>query len=140
MCQMSICNLGSELDSDASDGQNTVGNPMGGLFGRKHCPPRPYTGGQTLSFCQPHDLGPISSIPYAPGIPSSTNCQTYQITRLFTDFVSFGRLPRVVVVHCQLILTYQRIQRRGIYHDSLFTNILELRFLLLSLRKRQCLL
>jgi hypothetical protein len=66
--------------------------------------PGPYTsGGQTLSYCQPHDLGPISSILYAPGIPSSTNYQTYQNTRLF-NFVSFGRLPQVVVVHCQLIL------------------------------------
>jgi len=48
--------------------------------------PGVYTsGGQTLSYSQPAEsLGPISTIPYTPRIPSSSNCQTYQSSEIFT--------------------------------------------------------
>ena len=54
--------------------------------------PGVYTSGtQTLSYAQPAEsLGPISSIPYTPRIPSSSNCQSYQSTQLFTDFASLA--------------------------------------------------
>ncbi len=54
--------------------------------------PGVYTSGvQTLSYAQPAEsLGPISSVPYTPRIPSSSNCQTYQSTQLFTDFASLA--------------------------------------------------
>jgi len=55
--------------------------------------PGVYTsGGQTLSYAQPAEsLGPITSIPYTPRIPSSSNCQSYQSSQLFTDFLSLAR-------------------------------------------------
>jgi hypothetical protein len=47
--------------------------------------------GQTLSYAQPPEsLGPITSIPYTARIPASSNCQTYQSTALYTDFLSLG--------------------------------------------------
>lgn len=54
--------------------------------------PGEYTSGsQTLSYAQPAEsLGPITSIPYTPRIPSSSNCQTYQSAKLFTDFASLA--------------------------------------------------
>lgn len=54
--------------------------------------PGVYTsGGQTLSYSQPAEsLGAISSIPYTPRTPSSSNCQTYQSAQLFTDFASLA--------------------------------------------------
>lgn len=49
------------------------------------------SGGQTLSYAQPPEsLGPIASIPYTPVIPSSSNCQTYQSSQLYTDFASLA--------------------------------------------------
>jgi len=54
--------------------------------------PGEYTsGGKTLSYSQPAEsLGPITSIPYTPVIPSSSNCQTYQSSQLYTDFASLA--------------------------------------------------
>jgi len=54
--------------------------------------PGVYTsGGQTLSYSQPAEsLGPITSIPYTPRIPASSNCQTYQSSALYTDFVDLA--------------------------------------------------
>jgi hypothetical protein len=41
--------------------------------------------GQTLSYAQPPEsLGAISTMPYTPRIPSSSNCQTFQSAALFT--------------------------------------------------------
>jgi hypothetical protein len=54
--------------------------------------PGVYTsGGQTLSYAQPAEsLGAITSIPYTPRTPSSSNCQTYQSSQLFTDFATLA--------------------------------------------------
>lgn len=54
--------------------------------------PGVYTsGGQTLSYAQPPEsLGPITSIPYTPVIPSSSNCQTYQSSAIYTDFANLA--------------------------------------------------
>jgi hypothetical protein len=54
--------------------------------------PGVYTsGGQTLSYSQPAEsLGPITSIPYTPRIPSSSNCQTYQSSAIYTDFLNLA--------------------------------------------------
>jgi len=54
--------------------------------------PGVYTsGGQTLSYAQPPEsLGPITSIPYTPVVPSSSNCQTYQSTAIYTDFANLA--------------------------------------------------
>jgi hypothetical protein len=54
--------------------------------------PGVYTsGGQTLSYAQPAEsLGAITSIPYTPRIPASSNCQTYQSSALFTDFLNLA--------------------------------------------------
>jgi len=47
--------------------------------------PGVYTsGGQTLSYSQPAEsLGPITTIPYTPRVPASSNCQTFQSSDLF---------------------------------------------------------
>jgi len=53
--------------------------------------PGVYTsGGQTLSYSQPAETVSIGSLPYTPRIPSSSNCQTYQSTQIFTDFASLA--------------------------------------------------
>jgi len=54
--------------------------------------PGEYTSGsQTLSYAQPAEsLGPITSIPYTPRTPASSNCQTYTSSQLFTDFASLA--------------------------------------------------
>ena len=54
--------------------------------------PGVYTsGGQTLSYAQPAEsLGPITTVPYTPVIPSSSNCQTYQSSALYTDFANLA--------------------------------------------------
>lgn len=54
--------------------------------------PGVYTsGGQTLSYSQPAEsLGPITTVPYTPVIPSSSNCQTYQSSALYTDFANLA--------------------------------------------------
>ncbi|OCH86473.1 hypothetical protein OBBRIDRAFT_737958 [Obba rivulosa] len=41
------------------------------------------SGGQTLTWSQP-DVGPVTSVPYTPIAPSSSNCRTYASTDLFT--------------------------------------------------------
>jgi hypothetical protein len=44
--------------------------------------------GQTLTYTQPAEsLGPITTVPYPPAVPSSSNCQTYQSTDLYTDIL-----------------------------------------------------
>ena len=50
--------------------------------------PGVYTsGGQTLSYSQPAEsLGPITTVPYTPRIPASSNCKTYQSSAIYTDF------------------------------------------------------
>jgi len=57
--------------------------------------PGVYTsGGQTLSYSQPAEsLGPITTVPYTPRIPASSNCQTYSSAALFTDFASLAPSP-----------------------------------------------
>jgi hypothetical protein len=57
--------------------------------------PGVYTsGGQTLSYAQPAEsLGPITSVPYTPRIPASSNCQTYASSSLFTDFATLAPSP-----------------------------------------------
>jgi hypothetical protein len=54
--------------------------------------PGEYTSGsQTLSYAQPAEsLGPITTVPYTPRVPASSNCQTYQSTQIFTDFASLA--------------------------------------------------
>jgi len=54
--------------------------------------PGVYTsGGQTLSYAQPPEsLGAITSMPYTAVIPSSSNCQTYQSTAIYTDFANLA--------------------------------------------------
>ena len=45
--------------------------------------------GQTLTYTQPDEsLGPITTVPYTPTVPSSSNCQTFQSTDLYTDTIS----------------------------------------------------
>jgi len=40
--------------------------------------------GQTLTYTQPPEsLGPITTVPYTPTVPASSNCQTYQSSDLF---------------------------------------------------------
>jgi hypothetical protein len=56
--------------------------------------PGEYTsGGQTLSYAQPAETVSIGTLPYTPRIPSSSNCQTYQSSALFTDFASLAASP-----------------------------------------------
>jgi len=74
---------------------NMPGTPKNGTF--EVCDsdlmdvPGVYTsGGQTLSYSQPAEsLGPITTIPYTPRIPASSNCQTYQSTDLFKVTTGF---------------------------------------------------
>jgi hypothetical protein len=50
--------------------------------------------GQTSSYAQPAEsLGPITTVPYTPRIPSSSNCQTFASSALFTDFASLAPSP-----------------------------------------------
>jgi hypothetical protein len=45
--------------------------------------------GQTLTYSQPPEsLGAITTVPYTPTIPASSNCQTYQSSDLYTATVS----------------------------------------------------
>jgi hypothetical protein len=47
--------------------------------------------GQTSSYAQPAEsLGAITSIPYTPRIPASSNCQTYQSSAIYTDFLNLA--------------------------------------------------
>ncbi|KAI0351812.1 hypothetical protein OH77DRAFT_1429402 [Trametes cingulata] len=58
--------------------------------GENQDPPGIYTSnGQVVTYTQPPEsLGPISSMPYDPKIPSSSNCVQMQSAALFTDLVS----------------------------------------------------
>lgn len=45
--------------------------------------------GQTSSYAQPPEsLGAITSIPYTPRIPASSNCVTYQSSALYTELLA----------------------------------------------------
>jgi len=45
--------------------------------------------GQTITYSQPAEsLGAITSVPYTPTVPSSSNCQTYQSSDLFSALAS----------------------------------------------------
>ena len=57
--------------------------------------PGEYTvNGQTSSYAQPPEsLGPITTVPYTPVVPSSSNCQTYQSSAIYTDFASLLASP-----------------------------------------------
>jgi hypothetical protein len=47
--------------------------------------------GQTLTYTQPPEsLGPITTVPYQPRVPASSNCVTYQSSALYTDFLSLA--------------------------------------------------
>jgi hypothetical protein len=49
-------------------------------------PPGLYTGsnGQTMTYFQPPEsLGPITTVPYTPRVPASSNCVTYHSTDLY---------------------------------------------------------
>ena len=47
------------------------------------------TNGQTTMYTQPDEsLGPITTVPYTPSIPSSSNCQTYQSSDLYSATIS----------------------------------------------------
>ncbi|KAI0317524.1 hypothetical protein OF83DRAFT_1083534 [Amylostereum chailletii] len=47
--------------------------------------------GQTLSYSQPDEtLGPITTVPYQPRVPASSNCVTTASAALFTDLTSVG--------------------------------------------------
>ena len=86
-CQHTLDRIGLEY--------NMPGNPTNGTF--EVCDsdlmdvPGVYTlNGQTLSYSQPDEsLGPITTIPYTPRIPSSSNCQTYQSTDVFKATTGF---------------------------------------------------
>jgi len=81
MCQNTLDRLGAAY--------NMPNNAQNGVF--EVCDadlmdvPGIYTSnGQTLSYSQPAEsLGPITTIPYTPRVPSSSNCQTFQSTDLF---------------------------------------------------------
>ena len=44
--------------------------------------------GQTSSYAQPAESIPITSVPYTPTIPASSNCVTYQSSAIFSSFAS----------------------------------------------------
>jgi len=69
---------------------NAPNNAKNGTFevcdGQDMTPPGLYTGsnGATMTYLQPPEsLGPITSVPYTPVVPSSSNCVTYQSTELY---------------------------------------------------------
>jgi hypothetical protein len=49
-------------------------------------PPGIYTSnGQTMTYYQPAEsLGPITTVPYTPVVPASSNCVTYQSAQLYS--------------------------------------------------------
>ncbi|KAI0649575.1 hypothetical protein C8Q79DRAFT_903264 [Trametes meyenii] len=53
-------------------------------------PPGIYTSnGQVMTYTQPPEsLGPISTMPYDPKVPASSNCVTFQSSALFTDLAA----------------------------------------------------
>ncbi|KAF7776582.1 hypothetical protein Agabi119p4_4975 [Agaricus bisporus var. burnettii] len=45
--------------------------------------------GATLTYAQPAEsLGPITTVPYTPVVPSSSNCVTYTSAQIYTDLVA----------------------------------------------------
>jgi hypothetical protein len=44
--------------------------------------------GVTSSYAQPAESVPITSVPYTPSIPASSNCVTYQSSAIFSSFAS----------------------------------------------------
>lgn len=44
--------------------------------------------GVTSSYAQPAESVPITSVPYSPSIPASSNCVTYQSSAIFSSFAS----------------------------------------------------
>jgi len=44
--------------------------------------------GQTSSYAQPAESVPITSVPYSPSVPASSNCVTYQSSAIFSSFAS----------------------------------------------------
>lgn len=70
---------------------NAPNNAKNGTFevcdGEDMTPPGLYTGssGATQTYFQPPEsLGPITSVPYTPVVPASSNCVTYHSTNLYT--------------------------------------------------------
>ena len=69
---------------------NAPNNAKNGTFevcdGQDMTPPGIYTGsnGATMTYFQPPEsLGPITSVPYTPVVPASSNCVTYHSTDLY---------------------------------------------------------
>ncbi|KAI0067216.1 hypothetical protein BV25DRAFT_1819525 [Artomyces pyxidatus] len=50
--------------------------------------------GQTLSYSQPAEsLGAITTIPYQPRVPATSNCVTYESSALYTDLAAVTGVP-----------------------------------------------
>ncbi|KAG8213492.1 hypothetical protein J3R82DRAFT_12031 [Butyriboletus roseoflavus] len=81
LCQNIYDRLGCEF--------NAPNNAKNGTFevceGEDAIPPGVYvSAGQTLTYFQPPEsLGPITTVPYAPIAPASSNCVTYHSTDLY---------------------------------------------------------
>ncbi|KAH0832847.1 hypothetical protein J3R83DRAFT_11774 [Lanmaoa asiatica] len=69
---------------------NAPNNAKNGTFevcdGDDMTPPGVYTsGGQTMTYFQPPEsLGPITTVPYTPVVPASSNCVTFHSSDLYT--------------------------------------------------------
>ncbi|KIJ13175.1 hypothetical protein PAXINDRAFT_81702 [Paxillus involutus ATCC 200175] len=69
---------------------NAPNNAKNGTFevcdGDDMSPPGVYTSnGQTMTYFQPPEsLGPITTVPYTPVVPASSNCVTYQSTAIYS--------------------------------------------------------
>ena len=63
--------------------------------GENQDPPGIYTeNGQVMTYTQPAEsLGPISTIPYEPRIPASSNCVPFQSNQLFADLPAATGAP-----------------------------------------------
>jgi hypothetical protein len=52
------------------------------------------SGGQTVTYQQPAEsLGPITSIPYTPRIPATSNCVTHQSSELYNGLPAATQVP-----------------------------------------------
>jgi hypothetical protein len=69
---------------------NAPNNAKNGTFevceGDDMSPPGVYTSnGQTMTYFQPAEsLGPITTVPYTPVVPASSNCVTYQSANIYS--------------------------------------------------------
>lgn len=69
---------------------NAPNNAKDGIFeiceGDDMTPPGVYTSnGQTMTYFQPPEsLGPITTVPYTPVVPASSNCVTYSSAALYS--------------------------------------------------------